>query len=43
MMNQRAIVGSTELYKGTLDGLVKVRGQLATSLAREAGRVPAAR
>ncbi|XP_030128638.1 brain mitochondrial carrier protein 1 isoform X2 [Taeniopygia guttata] len=23
MMNQRAIVGSTELYKGTLDGLVK--------------------
>lgn len=27
MMNQRAIVGSTELYKGTLDGLVKVRGQ----------------
>ena len=25
MMNQRAIVGSTELYKGTLDGLVKVR------------------
>uniref|UniRef100_A0A8C9FWR9 Solute carrier family 25 member 14 n=1 Tax=Pavo cristatus TaxID=9049 RepID=A0A8C9FWR9_PAVCR len=25
MMNQRAIVGSVELYKGTLDGLVKVR------------------
>lgn len=25
MMNQRAIVGCTELYKGTLDGLVKVR------------------
>lgn len=25
MMNQRAIVGSTELYRGTLDGLVKVR------------------
>ncbi|NWQ84129.1 UCP5 protein, partial [Columbina picui] len=23
MMNQRAIVGSTELYRGTLDGLVK--------------------
>ncbi|XP_041340553.1 brain mitochondrial carrier protein 1 isoform X1 [Pyrgilauda ruficollis] len=23
MMNQRAIVGSTELYKGTLDGLIK--------------------
>ncbi|NXR87724.1 UCP5 protein, partial [Hypocryptadius cinnamomeus] len=23
MMNQRAIVGTTELYKGTLDGLVK--------------------
>ncbi|KAI6078386.1 Brain mitochondrial carrier protein 1 [Aix galericulata] len=23
MMNQRAIVGSVELYKGTLDGLVK--------------------
>ncbi|KGL98897.1 Brain mitochondrial carrier protein 1, partial [Charadrius vociferus] len=23
MMNQRAIVGSTELYKGTLDGLLK--------------------
>lgn len=25
MMNQRAIVGNMELYKGTLDGLVKVR------------------
>ncbi|XP_042709284.2 brain mitochondrial carrier protein 1 isoform X3 [Chrysemys picta bellii] len=28
MMNQRAIVGSVELYKGTLDGLVKVRSQI---------------
>lgn len=25
MMNQRAIVGTVDLYRGTLDGLVKVR------------------
>lgn len=36
MMNQRAIVGSTELYKGTLDGLIKVRGQVGTSVSWEA-------
>lgn len=41
MMNQRAIVGSTELYKGTLDGLVKVRGEVGTPLSWEAGQVPA--
>lgn len=43
MMNQRAIVGSTELYKGTLDGLIKVRGQLGTSLSWGAGQVSAPR
>lgn len=43
MMNQRAIVGSTELYKGTLDGLVKVRAQLARALAWEGGQVSAPR
>lgn len=36
MMNQRAIVGSTELYRGTLDGLVKVR--VGTALEDEVGR-----
>lgn len=41
MMNQRAIVGSTELYKGTLDGLVKVRAQPARALAWEGGQVSA--
>lgn len=25
MMNQRAIVGHVDLYKGTLDGILKVR------------------
>lgn len=33
LMNQRAIVGSVDLYKGTLDGLVKVRSGMESFLA----------